>query len=289
VLLGRDPELALIDQLVDEVRASMGRTLVVLGEPGIGKSALLEYAAGSASRRIRVLRVTGVEHEAELPYSALHLLLRNVLDRIDVLPGPQAAALRGAFGMGPASGADRFLVGLATLTLLSELATEQPLLCLIDDGQWVDEASADALRFVGRRIEHDPVGLVFAAREGARAGGRAVTGVDLPVLRLGGLEDDAAAALLTRRSPELPQRLRDQVLAAAAGNPLALLELPKSLGEADKPGTDLLPITDRLQRAFAGQIDRLDDTSQTLLVVVAAEGTGDLAPSCGRRACWAYR
>jgi len=275
VLLGRDPELGVIDRLVDEVRASTGRALVLKGEPGIGKSALLDHAVMRAGRDMRVLRVAGVEGEAELPYSALHLLLRSVIDRIGVLPAPQAAALRGAFGMGPAAGADRFLVGLATLTLLSELATEQPLLCLVDDAHWVDTASADALRFAGRRLEHDPVGLMMAAREGGRPAGHTSSSTDLPVMWLGGLPHDAATALLVQEAPGLPARLRDRVLAAAGGNPLALRELPKTVGDEDSP-TDPLPITEHLQRAFTGQIDRLEEATRNLLVIVAAEGTGEL-------------
>lgn len=276
MLLGREPELEVVDRLVDDVRASTGRALVLQGEPGMGKSALLDHATDRAGRDMRVLRVAGVEGEAELPYSALHLLLRSVLDRIGVLPAPQAAALRGALGMGPASGADRFLVGLATLTLLSDLATERPLLCLVDDGHWVDTASADALRFAGRRLEHDPVGLLVAAREQGGPPDHAVSFANLPAVRLSGLPDDAAAALLAREAPDLPARLRDRVLAAAGGNPLALLELPKTVGDVDSSGTGPLPITERLQVAFAGQIGRLDEAARLLLVVVAAEGTGEL-------------
>jgi DNA-binding CsgD family transcriptional regulator/tetratricopeptide (TPR) repeat protein len=275
VLLGRGPELELIDQLVDGVTHGMGRSLVVTGEPGIGKTTLLQKAAERASRDLRLLRVTGVENEADLPYATLHLLLRPVIGQIGMLPAPQAAALRSAFGRGPAAGADRFLVGLATLTLLSELATETPLLCLVDDGQWVDTASTEALRFVGRRLRHDPVGLVVAAREEGHAGGGISPYADLPVLRLGGLHRDAAIALLARRPAALPTWLQDRVLTVAAGNPLALQELPKSLSEDDAAG-DLLPITDRLQRAFAGQIDRLEEACRTLVLVIAAEGTGDL-------------
>jgi DNA-binding CsgD family transcriptional regulator len=276
MLLGRNSELGLIDQLVDEIRAGMGRALVLQGEPGIGKSALLDHAAARAGRGTRVLRVAGFEGEAEMPYSALHLLFRPVIDRIDVLPQPQAAALRGAFGMGPAVGVDRFLVGLATLTLLSELATELPVLCLVDDGQWVDTPSAEAVRFAARRIEHDPIGLLVATREGGRLPFHWQAPTELSILRLQGLPSEAATALLAREAPELPTRLRNQVLAVADGNPLALLELPKTAGEDDAPGTGLLPITDRLQRAFKGQIDRLGEEAQLLLVMVAAESAGDL-------------
>ncbi len=272
VLLGRNAELELIDRLVDDAGASAGRALVVQGDPGIGKSALLDHAAERAGRGMRVLRVAGVEGEAEMPYSALHLLLRSVLDRIDVLPDPQAAALRGAFGMGPAVGVNPFLVGLATLTLLSELATELPLLCLVDDGQWADTASVEAVRFAARRMEHDPIGLLVATR----GSGRSLSSTDLPLLRLQGLPHDAATALLAREAPDLPVRLRDQVLTAASGNPLALLELSRTAGEDDAPCAGPLPITDRLRQAYKGQIDRLGEGARLLLVMVAAEGTGDL-------------
>ena len=249
---------------------------MVTGEPGIGKTALLLHAAERAAPDLRVLRATGVENEADLPYATLHLLLRPVLDQIGVLPAPQAAALGSAFGREPAAGADRFLVGLALLTLLSDLATESPLICLVDDGQWVDTASTEALRFVGRRLRHDPVGLVVAVREEGPAGGRTTPYADLPTLRLDGLRPDAAAGLLASGSPDLPSWLRDRVLEAAAGNPLALQELPKSLSEEDAGAGHPLPITARLQHAFAGQIDRLEEASRTLILVIAAEGTGDL-------------
>lgn len=276
VLLGRSPELDRIDRLVDDARASRGGALVLLGEPGIGKSALLDHAAERAAQGMRVLRVTGVEGEAEMPYSALHLLLSPVIDRIDALPDPQARALRGAFGMEPAVGGDRFLVGLATLALLSELATELPLLCLVDDGQWIDTLSAEAVRFAARRIECDPIGLLVATRGSYGSSRCPLHPTDLPVLRLRGLPSQAATALLARESPELPVRLRDRVLTVADGNPLALLELPKTVGEGDVPSTDPLPITDRLQHAFKGQIDRLLEPTRLLLVIVAAQGGGDL-------------
>ncbi|GAA4587970.1 LuxR family transcriptional regulator [Planotetraspora phitsanulokensis] len=276
MLLGRDPELEVVDRLVDGVRASTGRALVVVGEPGIGKSALMDHAMGRAGQEMRVLRVAGVEGEAELPYSALHLLLRPVLDRIEVLPALQASALRAAFGMEPAAGADRLLVGLATLTLLSDLAAERPLLCLVDDGHWVDTASAAALHFVGRRLEHDPIGLIVAVREQGGPSDHASSFATLPVMRLAALPREAATALLAREAPELPARLRNRVLAAARGNPLALRELPKTVDDEEPSGTDPLPITECLRRAFTGQIDRLEDAARKLLVIIAAEGTGDL-------------
>src|SRR4051794_27948821 len=262
---------------MDAVRAGTGRALVVEGAPGIGKSALLDYAAERARPDVRVLRVVGVEGEAEMPYSALHLLLRPVLAGVDVLPDPQASALRRAFGMGPAAGVDRFLLGLATLTLLSEAAAEGPLVCLIDDGHCIDGPSAEALCLAARRIGDEPIEIVIATREKAWPPGGVPAAADLASLRLGGLTREAASALLAGEAPELPSRLRDQVLETAAGNPLAQLELPKSVDEDDMLGAGPLPISDRLRDTFRGQIDRLAGAARTLLVVVAAEGTGDLA------------
>ena len=277
MLVGRDPELEIIDGLIDQVRAGTGRALVVEGEPGIGKSALLDHAAGQAGSGMRVLRVVGVEGEAEMPYSALHLLLRPVLAGIDALPGPQASALRGAFGMGPAAGMERFLVGLATLALLSEAAAEGPLLCLVDDGHCVDGPSAEALCLAARRLGDEPIGIVVATREKAWPSGGGPAAAGLSTLALGGLSREAADALLTREVPELSGRRRDRVLETAGGNPLALLELARSVGEDDVLGAGPLPISDRLRDTFRGQIDRLSEAARTMLVVVAAEGAGDLA------------
>jgi len=253
------------------VRAGDGRALILVGDPGIGKSALLDHAARQAGPDTRVLRMAGVEREAEMPYSALHLLLRPVADRIDGLPEPQSAALRGAFGMGSAAGVDPFLVGLATLTLLSESAMETPLLCLVDDGQWVDTASIEAVCFAARRFVHDAVGVVLATREN-----HAASGSGLPVLRLDGLAPEAATTLLTSHGGGLPARIQNRVLELAAGNPLALLELPKAMGDEDAWDGSPVAITDRLQRAFTGQVGQLDEASRMLLVIAAAEGTGDL-------------
>lgn len=275
MLVGRDPELRTIERLIDGARAGAGGALVVVGDPGIGKTALLQQAVERASPGMRVLRVTGAESEAELPYSALHLLLGPVADRIGLLPDPQAAALRAAFGMEAAAGVDPFLAGLATLTLLSELAAECPLLCVVDDGQCADVATVEAMRLAARRIQHDPIALLVATR-GGRPPDRALPPTDLPVLRLGGLSAEASAALMDREAPGLPARLRDRVLGTAGGNPLALLELPRAAGAGEAWGPGPLPITERLERAFRGQADRLGDAARTLLLVVAADDTGSL-------------
>ena len=165
MLHGRAAELGDIHELLANARAGHSSMLVLQGEAGSGKSALLEHVATDA-KDFRILRCTGVESEAELPFAALHLLLLDCLDRLDSLPAPQAAALRAAFGLAEAPGVDRFLTGLATLTLLSEVAGDGPLLCLVDDAQWVDRASLDALIFAGRRLGAEGVVLLLAVRDG---------------------------------------------------------------------------------------------------------------------------
>jgi predicted ATPase len=187
-LTDRRGERGVLDQLIDAVRTGGSRVLVVRGEPGVGKSALLDYLAGRASG-CRVVRAAGVESEMELAFAGLHQLLAPVLDRLEGLPGPQQEALRTAFGLSSGPAPDRFLVGLAVLGLVSEVASQRPLVCVVDDEQWLDRASVQALGFVARRLAAEPVGLVFAAR---------VPGADLaglPELAVAGLrEEDARAA-----------------------------------------------------------------------------------------------
>ena len=202
--------------------------LVLQGEAGSGKTALLEHIAADA-KDFRVLRCAGVESEAELPFAALHLLLLDCLDRLDSLPAPQAAALRAAFGLTEAPGVDRFLAGLATLTLLSEVAGEGSLLCLIDDAQWLDRASWDALLFAGRRLGAEGVVLLLAVRDSDSV-------ADLRGLRvvgLSGLSQSAAAALLAGRAADLAPDLRDRLIGEASGNPLALIELAAAVRAGD--------------------------------------------------------
>ncbi|MEV0650703.1 AAA family ATPase [Phytomonospora sp. NPDC050363] len=268
MLQGRVEEIKAVEALLADARSGVSGVLVVKGEPGVGKSALLEHAVRAADGAT-ILRGAGVETEVELPFAALHLLLRPALDRLDALPGPQAAALRGAFGLAPMSTTDRFLVGLATLSLLSELAEERPLLAVVDDAQWLDQASAAALAFASRRLQSEGVALLVSAREDPDAFPTA----GLPELRLGGLARDDAERLL---GGELPGHLREQVLKEADGNPLALIELSKAAagGELDLAGP--LPLTDRLLTAFAGQIHRLAEPTRKMLAVVAAEDTGAL-------------
>ena len=271
MLHGRSAETARIDELLAAAREGRSGALVVRGEAGVGKTALLDYAAEAAAG-IRVLRGTGIESEAELPFAALQLLLRPGLGRLDVLPPPQARALRGAFGLAGTPGADRFLIALAALSLLSELAGDGALLCLIDDAHWLDRASADALLFAARRLESEGVVLLAAARDdGFDAPG-------LPGLSLGRLGRDASRALLAERAPGLPPVLADRVLAEADGNPLALLELPAALSGLAAP-LELpvpLPLPRRLQQSYYRQVAALPASARTFLLVAAAEETGDL-------------
>ncbi|MES9537072.1 AAA family ATPase [Actinomadura sp. NPDC000600] len=211
MLYGRDGELAAIDELLGRARAGRSGVLVLRGEAGIGKSALLDHAAGAADG-MRVLRGTGFESESGMPYAGLHLLLGRHLDRIAGLPEGQAEALRAALNMGgPEAESDRFLVGLAVLTLLSDLAEERPLLCLVDDAHWIDGSSAEALLFAARRLDAEPIAIVFAARDAdapepasPESAPPEFVAEGLPELRLHGLDGDAAAALLAERAPTCP-------------------------------------------------------------------------------------
>ena len=225
----------MLDRLIEAVRAGESRALVVRGEPGVGKTALLEYLVEQASG-CRVVRAAGVQSEMELAFAGLHQLLAPMLDRLERLPVPQRDALRTAFGVSPGSAPDRFLVGLAVLSLLSDVAEEQPLICLVDDEQWLDRASAQVLAFVARRLEAESVGLVFAAR----APSDELAG--LPELVVEGLrEDDARALLDSVLTGPLDARVRDQIVSETRGNPLALLELPRGLTPAELAGGFALP------------------------------------------------
>ncbi|GIH92925.1 AAA family ATPase [Planobispora siamensis] len=269
MLRGRAGEQAEIDRLLAAARAGTSGVLVVRGQAGIGKSALLDYAHERAEG-FRVLRGTGVEPEAELPFAALHLLLRSGLDRIDALPPAQAAALRGALGLGAAAPENRFLVGLATLSMLAELAGDGSLLCLVDDAQWLDRASLDTLLFAARRLEAEGVVLIFAAREGLPAAG-------LPELHLHGLDRTAAAGLL---SPDMSPDVRERIIEEAQGNPLALIELPAALTAGQRAGrlnpVEVIPVTGRVQEAFEARIRSLPEPAQEALLVLAADGRGTL-------------
>ncbi|MGI5499775.1 ATP-binding protein [Lentzea sp. CA-135723] len=272
MLVGRRSERDRVAALLKQASSGRSAALVVRGDAGVGKSALLDDAVAAAGA-VRVLRGVGIESEAELAFGALHLLLYPHLDRLDLLPAPQAAALRGAFGLSDAP-ATPFLIGAATLTLLAELAAEQPLLCVVDDAQWLDRGSSDALLFAARRFQADPVAMLFAVRE---------TAVPFPTpgieeLRLPGLPPDEAAALLDQRSPGLTAPVRARVLEEAGGNPLALLELGAARLAAQREGraepahqVGPLPVTRRVQDAFRAQIAGLPLPCQSILLVAAAD------------------
>jgi DNA-binding CsgD family transcriptional regulator len=272
-LRGRDSECATLDGLLDAVRGGESRALVLRGEPGVGKTALLDYAIGAAPD-LRVLRTVGVESETELPFASLQHLCAPMLDRLERLPGPQQDALRVAFGLSGGQAPDRFLVGLAALSLLSDVAEERPLLCALDDAQWLDGASALALAFVARRLLAEPLAIVFVTREPIDA----LSG--LPELVLDGVGDDDAGVLLDSALPgPLDERVRETILAETRGNPLALLELPRALTPAELAGGFALPgapLTDRIEQSFLRRVQSLPPHSQRLLLTAAAEPLGDV-------------
>ncbi len=277
MLWGRGQQCEVLDGLLAEVRAGRSRVLVVRGEAGIGKTALLGYAVQTGPD-FRVARAEGVESEMELPFAALHQLCGPMLDRLDRLPVPQRDALGVAFGLCPGGAPDRFLVGLAVLTLLSEVAAGRPLLCLVDDAQWLDQASAQALAFTARRLDAESVALLFGTRDRAGEGGLA----GLPGLAVAGLSGPDARALLASVIPgRLDERVRDRIIAESGGNPLALLELPRGMTATDLadgfglPGAG--PLSARIEGIFERRLTPLPASSRRLLLLAAAEPTGDPA------------
>ena len=272
-LRGRNRECDLLNQLLDSIRAGESRPLVVRGEAGVGKTALLDYLVEQAAG-CRVTHAAGVESEMELAFAGLHQLLTPMLDRVERLPGPQRAALATAFGLSAGSAPDRFLVGLATLSLLSDAAEEHPLLCLVDDAQWLDRASAQVLGFVARRLVAESVGLVFAARvpSDELAG--------LPELVVEGLPEAEARALLDDAlTGPLDAQVRDRLVAETGGNPLALLELPLGLTPAELAGgfalPDATPLSGRIEGSFRRRVEALPGETRSLLLVAAADPVGD--------------
>ncbi len=276
-LTDRHAERDVLDRLLAAVRAGESRSLVVRGEPGVGKTALLEHLVEQASG-CRVARAVGVQSEMELAFAVLHQLCAPMLDRLECLPAPQRDALRIAFGLSAGPPPDRFLIGMAALGLLSELAGERPLVCIVDDEQWLDSASAQVLAFLARRLGTESVGLVFGARipTGDLAG--------LPELVVEGLrEDDARALLDSALTGPLDARVRGQIIAEAHGNPLALLELPRGWTAAELAGgfglPGAVPVSDSISGAieenFRRRIDALPTGTRRLLLLAAADPTGD--------------
>jgi DNA-binding CsgD family transcriptional regulator len=272
-LRGRRAECAVLDGVLAAVREGESRALVVRGEAGVGKTALLEYAVAAASG-LEVMRTTGVESEMELPFAGLHQLCAPMLDRVVGLPGPQRQALEIVFGLSAEPPPDRFLIGLAVLSLLSEVAAERPLVCVVDDAQWLDEASALTLGFVARRLGADSIALLFAAREP----GEALRG--LPELAVEGLGNaDARALLSSALRFVLDERVRDRIVADTRGNPLALLELPRGLTASQLAGGFglLAPqeLSGRIEASFQQRLAALPSETQRFLAVAAAEPIGD--------------
>src|SRR3954469_2799239 len=275
VLLGRAEERELLDRLLENVRAGQSAVLVVRGEAGVGKTALLHYCAPPASG-FRVARIAGGEAEMELPFAGLHQLCAPMLGRLGALPQPQQVALGVALGLSSGPAPDRFLVALAALSLLAEVAAERPLFCLVEDAQWLDDASGQVLGFVARRLLAESVAIVFAVRD--PPGERELSG--LPELRLGGLPENDARALLASVIPgRLDERGRDRLIAETRGNPLAILELPRGLAATQLPGAFGLPgahaLSGRIEESFLRRLEALPEETRLLLLVAAAEPVDD--------------
>ena len=280
-LLGRADESALLKGLIRDIRRGESRSLVLRGEAGIGKTALLEYLVESASD-VTIARAVGVESEMELAFASLHQLCAPLLDRLERLPAPQRDALRIVFGQDSGPPPERFLVGLAVLSLVSEAAEQRPLLCIVDDAQWLDKTSAVTLAFVARRLLAEPIGLVFAAREPGEELRH------LPDHELRGLVDGDARSLLSSAVPfALDSPVLERILAETRGNPLALQELPRGLSPTQLAGGFAMPeagdVAKGIEKSYVRRLETLTDAAQRLLLVAAAEPVGD--PLLLQRAC----
>jgi DNA-binding CsgD family transcriptional regulator len=271
-LVGRHSECGLLDRLIDAVRAGESRALVLRGEAGVGKTALLDYLVDHASGCV-VTRAAGVQSEMELAFSGVHQLCAPHLDQLDRLPVPQRDALRVALGLSAGSAPDRFLVGLAVLGLLSEVAEQRPLICVVDDEQWLDRASTQVLAFVARRLRAESVGVVFAARRPSDQ----LAGIPEMVVK-GLAEGDARRVLDSVLTGPLDVQVRDRIVAETRGNPLALLELPRGLTPAQLAGgffAGAAPLSGRIEESFRRRLQALPAETRRLLLVAAAEPVGD--------------
>lgn len=275
MLFGRDPERQTLERLLADARAGRSRVLALVGEPGIGKTALLECAAELAGG-MRVLRARGIESEAEVPFASLLELLRPSLGALGRIPAPQAAALGVALALRPGRAEDRFAVGAATLSLLAAYADDAPLLLLVDDAHWLDGSSSDALLFAFRRLVADPIAVLLTARDGEPS---LLEGADLPRLHLAGLDGAAAAELLALESGEpVAPDIAERLVRATAGNPLALLELaPEAPRLAATPLELPAPVPTSIAESFRRRSDSLRGQARRVLVLAAASDGGDLA------------
>ncbi len=286
ILVGRTKEVGALEDVLSAVRGGLSGVLVLHGEVGVGKTALLDWAAGTAAD-MRVVRVSAAESEADLGFAGLHQLLAPLLDGLDRLPGPQRTALELAFGRSEGPPPDRFLVGLAALTLLTDAAATRPVLCVVDNGQWLDSESAEVLGFVARRLLADQVGMLFAVREGER---RAVKLNGLPELPVTALAERAAREVLAEAAGgQVDARVSERIVAETAGNPLGLVEFGRELTVEERSGavplTGPLRFGGRLEKLYLSRVQALPADIQTLLLVVAADQLGDPAKAW-RAAGW---
>src|SRR5262245_38069469 len=275
MFVGRERERARIDRLLQEARAGKSGALLMHGEAGIGKTALMRWAIGQATG-MRVLRARGIETESDIPFAGLAELVTPLLDRLDDIPEVQARALRGALALGPATPHDRFTVPAGLLSLLAVAAEEQPVLVSIDDAQWLDEPSLEAFLFAGRRLEAEGVAMLGSLRDGT-----GVANMEVPWLErlaVSPLGEDEARELL--RSERLAPSVADRLVSTAAGNPLALLEIPRLLSDGQRAGREPLEEPLRpgtgVERAFRRALDALDDDARQALLVAATAHTGRL-------------
>ncbi len=288
MLVGRIKEVGALEDVLAAVRDGLSGVLVLRGEAGIGKTALLDWAA-TAAGDMRVARVAGVESEMDLGFAGLHQLLVPLLDGLDRLPAPQRAALQSAFGLAAGPPPDRFLVGLATLTLLTDAAPSRPVLCVVDNAQWLDQASAEALGFVARRLLADRVGMLFAVEGGEE---RAVVFNGLPELLVGGLTERAAHELLAAAAGgPVDPRVCERIVAETAGNPLGLVEFGGELTAGERSGavplTGPLRFGGRLEELYLSRVRALPADARTLLLVLAADQLGDTAKVWRAAGGWA--
>src|SRR5262249_19563630 len=279
VLLDRAAETAAVERVLAAVRDGLSGVLVLRGEAGIGKTALLEWAAGQA-QDMRLGRVAGIQAGVGVGFAGLDQVLLPVLGGLEQLPGPQRQALGSAFGLVAGPAPDRFLVGLAALTLLTDAAAARPVLCLVDDAQWLDQVSVEVLGFIARRLYADRVGMVFTVRDGE---GRAAVLAGLPELVLGGLPEQAAGQLLAASAgARVDGRVCAQVVAGVAGNPLALVELAGELTPAELSGAVPLgwPLRfgGRLEELYLARVRALPADTRAVPPVAAADPTGDPGP-----------